>query len=102
MDNEGVREQEDDGEGQEAQTCTDKLCVSGTTTPSEMAIYKCKSLLTNLRKSLNHGIDYSGVTLFLFLFFFFFKPNNPKAQRLSGLFLAEQKCITDILTFCEK
>lgn len=83
-----VREQEEDEEGR---TCTGMLCVSGTTTPSEVGIYKCKSLLTNVRKILNHGIDYSGVTLTLFLFLFKKKKNkkqttqNPKSSQIRFL-----------------
>jgi len=80
MNNEGIRKQEEDGEGQEGRTRAGMLCVSGTTTQSKKGIYKCKSLLANVRKTLNHGTDYSGVTLILFLFLK--NPNNSKPQKL--------------------
>lgn len=58
------------------------LRVSGTTALTKISIYKCKSLLTNLRKKLNHGTDYYGITLILFLFILFiFKPNNPNPDK---------------------
>lgn len=68
------------GVGSEVTICTDMLFVSGTAPSSEMGI-QVEALLTNLRKNLNHGIDYCGLIFTLFLFFPFLTKilKTPKA-----------------------